>query len=39
VLKRFPNGVAEPFFFQKRAPKTYEWLEIAKKQPGEAQDT
>jgi bifunctional non-homologous end joining protein LigD len=29
VLKRFPNGVSEPFFFQKRTPKTYEWLETA----------
>ena len=29
VLKRFPNGVAQPFFFQKRTPKTYEWLETA----------
>jgi DNA ligase D-like protein (predicted polymerase) len=29
VLKRYPNGVAEPFFFQKRTPKTYDWLETA----------
>ena len=29
VLKRYPNGVEEPFFFQKRTPKTYDWLETA----------
>ncbi len=29
VLKRYPNGVEQPFFFQKRTPKTYDWLETA----------
>jgi bifunctional non-homologous end joining protein LigD len=29
VLKRYPNGVEAPFFFQKRTPKTYDWLETA----------
>jgi bifunctional non-homologous end joining protein LigD len=29
VLKRFPNGVEQPFFFQKRTPKTYHWLETS----------
>ncbi len=29
VLKRFPNGVDQKPFFQKRTPKTYDWLETA----------
>jgi len=29
VLKRYPNGVDQKPFFQKRTPKTYDWLETA----------
>ena len=29
VLKRYPNGIEQKPFFQKRTPKTYDWLETA----------